>query len=266
MTAPVCRRAIPLPGGGAVPAEVTPPARFRAGKAPAVILAPGAGSDRTHPLLTALADGLAAAGYVAVRFDFPYRAAGRRRPDPPAVLERCWTSVLAAIAHDRTIAPPWVAIGGRSMGGRIASQVAARAELPPVVRALVLLGYPLHPAGRPAARRAAHLPAIRVPTLFVQGTRDALGPPERLEPVVARMAAGTLAVIAEADHGFHVPRRSGRTEAAVEGEIVAAVRRFLGRVARSAHGSERPRRPFGRCVVGAQPGDRRHLARGDEPQ
>jgi len=249
-----------------VPAEVTPPARFRAGKAPAVILAPGAGSDRTHPLLTALADGLAAAGYVAVRFDFPYRAAGRRRPDPPAVLERCWTSVLAAIAHDRTIAPPWVAIGGRSMGGRIASQVAARAELPPVVRALVLLGYPLHPAGRPAARRAAHLPAIRVPTLFVQGTRDALGPPERLEPVVARMAAGTLAVIAEADHGFHVPRRSGRTEAAVEGEIVAAVRRFLGRVARSAHGSERPRRPFGRCVVGAQPGDRRHLARGDEPQ
>ncbi|HLK12787.1 MAG TPA: alpha/beta family hydrolase [Candidatus Binatia bacterium] len=220
------RRSIALAGGGAVPAEVTLPRGFRPRTTPAVVLAPGAGSDLAHPFLATLAGGLGAAGYVAVRFDFPYRAAGRRRPDPAPVLERCWAAVLAAVIADPALAPPWVAIGGRSLGGRIASHLAA-AGLPAAVRALVLLGYPLHPAGRPAALRAAHLPAIRIPTLFVKGTRDALAPLERLEPVVARMPAAALHVVDGADHGFHVPRRSGRTDGAAWGEVVAAVVRFL---------------------------------------
>lgn len=230
MADPVLRRAITLAGGGTVPVDLRLPVGFRAATAPAVILAPGAGSDRAHPFLVAVADGLAAAGYAAVLFDFPYRAAGRRRPDATPVLERCWTAVLAAISGDPALAPPWVAIGGRSMGGRIASLLAARADLPGAVRGLLLLGYPLHPAGRPEALRAAHLPAIRVPTLFVQGTRDALAPLDRLVPLVARMPAATLHIVPEADHSFHVPRRSNRTDDAAREDVVAAVLRFLARL------------------------------------
>jgi predicted alpha/beta-hydrolase family hydrolase len=145
------------------------------------------------------------------------------------VLERCWRAVLEAVTDDPALSPAWTAIGGHSLGGRMASHVAAEGACG--VRALVLLGYPLHPAGKPEVLRAAHLPAIRVPTLFVQGTRDPLAPVDQLRPIVDGLPHATLCEIAGADHGFHMPRRLGRSDADVRAEVVAAVVRFLAGIA-----------------------------------
>src|SRR5262249_49106305 len=141
------RRRIPLPGGGAVSAVIALPAGFRRpGRIPAVILAHGAGSDMRSAFLSAVHMGLAREGYVTIKFHFPYTDARRPPPDPRAVLERCYRAVLDAVARDPGIAPPWIVIGGKSLGGRIASYVAASGA---AVRGLLFLGYPLHPAGRP---------------------------------------------------------------------------------------------------------------------
>jgi predicted alpha/beta-hydrolase family hydrolase len=224
VTAGVLEIKVALSRGGAVSAGVALAAGHRAGRSPIVVLAPGAGSDRHHPSLAGIQTGLAAAGWTTITFDFPYREAGRRIPDPRPVLERCWGAVLDAVHGDARLAPPWVAIGGRSMGGRIASHVAA-AGVP--VKGLVFLGFPLHPAGRPGVERAAHLPAIAAPMLFVQGTRDALAQPALMARVLAELPRATLHAVDGADHGFHVPRRSGRDDEGVRAEIVAAVAGWL---------------------------------------
>ena len=179
--------------------------------------------------MTTLHMGLAREGYVSLKFNFPYTEARRRRPDPRPVLERCWRSVLDAVRRDRALAPSWVAIGGKSMGGRMASYVAA-AGAP--VKALVLLGYPLHPAGKPDDLRADHLPAIQAPMLFVQGTRDALCDLDRLRQVLAPIPHATLITIDGGDHSFRLPRRAGKTDGEVWTEIVAIVARWLRGVAR----------------------------------
>jgi hypothetical protein len=218
------QRRIALDGGGAVSAVVALPPAFRPGRAPAVLLAHGAGTDMTSPFLSHVHTGLARAGYVAVKFNFPYAEAGRRVPDRRPALEACYRSVLAAVSADRELAPPWVAIGGKSLGGRIASHVAAAGA---AVRGLVFLGFPLHPAGRPGTERAAHLPAIDAPLLFVQGTRDALCDLELLRPILATLPHATLHVIPEGDHSFHVPRRAGRRDVEVWDEIVTVAARWL---------------------------------------
>jgi uncharacterized protein len=219
------RRRIVLPGGGAVSAVVALPSGFRRpGRTPAVILAHGAGSDMTSPFMSTIHSGLAREGYIAVKFNFPYTEARRRAPDPRPVLERCYRAVVDAIASDRALAPPWIAIGGKSLGGRIASYVAAGGA---AVRGLVFLGYPLHPAGRPDALRADHLPAVPVPMLFVEGTRDTLCDLDRLRPVLARLPRATLHTIEGADHSFRVPRRLGRSDEDVWAEIVGVAARFL---------------------------------------
>src|SRR5437899_12884885 len=141
------RRGIVLPGGGAVSAVVARPAGFRRGaRAPAVILAHGAGGDMTNPFLSSVHAGLAREGFVAVKFNFPYTEARRRTPDPRPVLQRCYRAVVEAVLGDRRLAPPWVAIGGKSLGGRIASYVAADGA---PARGLLCLGSPLHAAGPP---------------------------------------------------------------------------------------------------------------------
>jgi predicted alpha/beta-hydrolase family hydrolase len=162
---------------------------------------------------------------VSVKFNFPYTEARRRAPDPRPVLERCYRAVLDAVSNDRTLAPSLIAIGGKSLGGRIASYLAANGA---PVRALLLLGYPLHPAGRPEALRAEHLPAISVPTLFVQGSRDPLCDLDRLRDAVAPMPRATLHVVEGGDHSFRRPRRMGQDDAAVWGEIVGIAARWLG--------------------------------------
>ena len=223
------RRRIVVPDGGAVSAIVALPSTARRpGKTPAVLLAHGAGADMRSPFMTTVHTGLAREGFASLKFNFLYTEARRRRPDPRPVLERCWRSVIDAVRRDRTLAPSWIAIGGKSMGGRMASYVAA-AGAP--VRALVLLGYPLHPAGKPDDLRADHLPSIPVPMLFVQGTRDALCDMDRLRGVLAGLPNATLHTIEGGDHSFRLPRRTGKADAEVWTEIVAVVARWLRTVA-----------------------------------
>jgi predicted alpha/beta-hydrolase family hydrolase len=225
------RRRIPLPGGGAVSAVVALPEGFRRpGRTPAVILAHGAGANMTSPFMSTVHSGLAREGFVSIKFNFPYMEARRRVPDPRPVLERCYRAVIAAVLRDRALAPPWVAIGGKSLGGRVASHIVADSPLREPVRGLLLLGYPLHPAGRPEALRADHLPATSVPTLFVQGTRDALCELDRLRPVLARLPQATLHTIEGGDHSFRVLRRLAPSDSAVWDEIVAVVARWLRRL------------------------------------
>jgi hypothetical protein len=161
---------------------------------------------------------------VAVRFEFPYRAAGRRIPDRMPALVACWGAVVEHVRRDAALAPPWLAIGGRSLGGRAASHLVA-SGVP--VRGLLFLAFPLHPAGRPGTERAAHLARIDVPMLFVQGTRDALARWDLLEPLVRSLPAATLHAVADADHSLAVPKRRRAPElvvAEIHGAVVGWLR------------------------------------------
>ncbi|MDR3536628.1 MAG: alpha/beta hydrolase [Acetobacteraceae bacterium] len=175
-----------------------------------LVLAHGAGASMTHPFMAAIAEGLAARGIVSLRYQFPYMEAGSKRPDRPALAQ---ATVRAAVAEASRLAPglPLFA-GGKSFGGRMTSQAQAGAPLPGV-RGLVFLGFPLHPAGKPSDDRAAHLSDVQVPMLFVQGTRDTLAEPRLLAPLIERLGArARLVAIDQADHSFHLPKRSGRTD------------------------------------------------------
>jgi len=215
---------VELARGGAVSAAVALPSTHRPGRTPVVILAHGAGTDRRHPSLVRLQEGLRDAGWPTVVFNFPYREAGKRVPDARPVLEGCWRAVIDAVHAEPRLAPPWIVIGGRSMGGRIASHVAADGA---DVRGLVFLAFPLHAAGRPGTERAAHLSRITAPMLFVQGTRDALADRTLLRGVLADLPLATLHEIPDADHSFRVPRRSGRDDASVRGEVNLTITGWL---------------------------------------
>jgi predicted alpha/beta-hydrolase family hydrolase len=180
------------------------------------VLAHGAGADMRHPFLSAVARAMYERGVATFRFQFPYMEVGRRRPDPPA---RLVETVRRAVetASDGAKGLPLIA-GGKSMGGRMTSQAAAAGQLSEV-RGLVLLGFPLHPAGRPGTSRADHLADVRVPMLFLQGTRDALADLELIRGVCRRLSGATLHVVEGADHSFRVLKRSGRTDAAVLREL-----------------------------------------------
>jgi predicted alpha/beta-hydrolase family hydrolase len=209
---------VTLDGGRTISAAAVRPAEFRRDATPAVVLAHGAGTSMTHPFMTGVQEGLAAAGFLAVTFNFPYAERVRWPPDPPPVLESTYRGVLRWLGSHRTLRPGSVVIGGRSLGGRIASHVAAAGA---EARGLLYLGYPLHPPGQPTRLRAAHLSAIDRPMLFVCGTRDALCDLARLRPVVAALAPrAAVHTIEGADHSFRVPKRLGRTEADVLAEIV----------------------------------------------
>lgn len=183
----------------------------------ALVLAPGAGSSMSHPSLAALQERLGAAGVTTATFDFPYRVRGRRAPDRMPELAAAYAAVVAALRDDL---PPRLFLGGRSMGGRVASHAVAagtRAD------GLVFLAFPLHPPGTPGIARAAHLAAVDVPMLFLQGTRDTFATGDLLAGVVATLPHATLHVVPDADHGFHVPKRTGRTDAEVQEELVATI-------------------------------------------
>ncbi len=185
-----------------------------------LVLGHGAGAGMNHRFMAELAERLAERRIATLRYRFPYREAGRRRPDRAPVLE---STVRAAIATAGELAPelPLLA-GGKSMGGRMTSRAVA-AERPAALRGLVFFGFPLHPAGRPGVDRAEHLSAVRLPMLFLQGDRDALAGLDLLRPVCAALGErATLRVIAGADHGFHVLKRSGRDDAEVLDELAEA--------------------------------------------
>ncbi len=198
-------------------------ASIHGGGETALLLGHGAGGTRKTPFLVRLAEAVARSGRSVVLFNFPYADAGRRAPDRPQMLE---AAVRAALAHAREA---WgakrVVVGGKSMGGRIASQVVAQGEL---ADGLLLLGYPLHPPGQPTKLRDAHLPLLGCPLLFVQGTRDALARFDLMAPLVRRLGSqATLYGVEGGDHSFAVPKRAGRTEAEVETGIASAVVAWL---------------------------------------
>ncbi len=193
-------------------------ALFGAG-ATAVVLGHGAGGDRTTPMLVALAEALAASGRAALLYNFPYAEKGSGRPDPPSVLES--TARAAAVLAGKESGAGRIVHGGRSMGGRIASQIVAQGA---PAAGLAFLAYPLHPPGRPERLRDAHLARITVPMLFVQGTRDAFAREDLLSRMVDSLAPrAELVRIAEADHSFRVLKRSGRGPE----DVLAEVRRAL---------------------------------------
>lgn len=205
--------------GGHVSAVIASPDNSVVARAPLVILAHGAGNDMTHPLLSAVHEGLATHGYPCVKFNFPYTEQGRRTPDPEHVLETCYRSIVTAVRADARLRPSRLVIGGKSLGGRIASQIVAQG-MP--VDGLLFLGYPLHPPGNSEKLRIAHLTRITVPMLFFAGTRDPLCTLDRLRQTIRRLAApATLHVIADGDHSFSVRKQSGRTQGEVYAEIVA---------------------------------------------
>ena len=190
----------------------------------AVLLAHGAGADMRSEFLTAMAQGLAERGFAVMRFRYPYmeriaREGLRRPPDRAPLLEAAHAAALAELARRFPRARPLLA--GKSLGGRMGTHLAAKGA---DVSGLVLLGYPLHPAGRPEKERSEHFPALVQPALFVQGTRDALCDLERLRRALARYGGEpTLAVIEAADHSFEVLVRSGRRREEVWGEILERI-------------------------------------------
>jgi predicted alpha/beta-hydrolase family hydrolase len=219
------RLTVPVSKDESVSAVLTLPSGKKPQRGTAVIAAHGAGNDMEHPLLAALTDGLAGAGYPAMRFNFPYKEKGRKMPDRPELLECTWEAVCRC-AGEVSGARRLVA-AGKSMGGRIASLMAAEGRLP--VEGLIFLGYPLHPAGDPSKTRDAHLYRIEIPMLFFAGTRDPLCDMAVLKPVLDRLTAPwTLDVIEGGDHSFHLPKSMGAAQSDVFARIVETSIRWLG--------------------------------------
>ena len=188
-----------------------------------LILAHGAGAGQRSTFMVDFAHALSDLGLDIVTFNFPYTEQGRKIPDRAPVLEWCYRDVIAAVRAEVESARRLLCIGGKSIGGRIASHVgAADASLP--VAGLVLLGYPLHPPGRPLERRDKHLPGIARPMLFVQGARDAFGTADELTPIVQTLQpAPTLHAVPQGDHSFKLSRKDPAAQAAVYTAIQRAI-------------------------------------------
>lgn len=194
-----------------------------------LVLAHGAGAGMTHPFMSAIATGLCERGIATLRYQFPYMEKGSRRPDAPPIAQ---ATVRAAVAEAQARLPSVsLFAGGKSFGGRMTSQGQAASALPGVA-GLAFLGFPLHPAGKPAVARAEHLRRVDVPMLFLQGTRDTLADASLIEQVTTDLGQRTsLTMIPDADHSFHVPARTGRTDAAVRTELLDVLAAWIDRVA-----------------------------------
>ncbi len=196
-----------------------------------LVLAHGAGAGMTHAFMGAFALGLAARGVASLRYQFPFIERGSKRTDPPALAHAV---VRAAVDEARRLCPdlPLFA-GGKSFGGRMTSQAQALQAMPGV-RGLVFVGFPLHPAGKPSIERSAHLAAVQVPMLFLQGTRDELAELPLIEGVCATLGIGAeLHVVDDADHAFHVRAKSGRNDTAVREAMLDATVEWMSRTDRT---------------------------------
>ena len=182
------------------------------------VCAHGAGGHKDDRGMTRAAQALEAAGFSVVRFNFPYREKGSGRPDPMPVLKASIAEVVARVREER--APRRLVIGGRSMGGRAASMLAADGF---DCDGLLLLAYPLHPAGQPEKLRDAHLPRIRVPVLCINGTRDALCERGLMDRTL-KSRSWRMHWLEGADHSFHVPKSSSRTDDDVMAEVGSTAR------------------------------------------
>ena len=232
-------RRVDLDGGTAVTAL-----RYEAGLPPVatLVLAHGAGASQTSEFMTGFAAALAARGLEVVTFNFPFTERGKKLPDPQPVLESCYRSVLAHVAADPALGKLPLFIGGKSLGGRIASHVAAARDADDSgagtwwdrLRGLVFLGYPLHPPGKPQQVRVSHLPQITQPMLIVQGAKDAFGTPAELRLFFDVLPSHSdLYIVEQGNHSLDVPKRSGVQASAILGTtsdaIVAWTRRQAAR-------------------------------------
>lgn len=201
------------------------------------VLAHGAGAGMAHPFMAAIANELGARGIATLRYQFPYMEKGSKRPDTPKVAH---ATVRAAVAEAARRLPDVALVaGGKSFGGRMTSQAQAAAPLPGV-RGLVFLGFPLHPAGVPSSDRARHLFDVRIPMLFLQGTRDELAHLPLIEALAGQLGArATLELFADADHSFHVPKRSGRTDAQVIAKLSDTLVEWISTTIARVHDSPR---------------------------
>ena len=192
------------------------------------VLAHGAGAGMNHPFMAAVAAELGRRGIGSLRYQFAYMERRAKRPDPPQLAQ---ATVRAAVAAALKLLPelPLIA-GGKSFGGRMTSQAQAKAPLPGVC-GLAFLGFPLHPGGRPSQDRAEHLFAVRIPMLFLQGTRDELASLDQIKPLCNKLGSHTtLKVFEDANHSFHVPARSERKDAQVLGDVLDALAVWLDEV------------------------------------
>lgn len=230
LTAPAAFH-VPLDESATVTALHYPAAAAIAGAT--FIIAHGAGAGQRSPWIVAFAQSMAARGFDAVTFNFPYTEHGRRLPDKAPVLESCYAKVIHETRRRVLAAGRWLFVGGKSMGGRIATQtVAADPDLP--VTGLILLGYPLHPPGKPQQLRTAHLPAVHRPMLVVQGSRDTFGSPDEIRPVFESLVPPSkLHVVEGGDHSFKVSRAAA-AQAAIDEAVRQACTDWMTRIMRTA--------------------------------
>ena len=199
---------IPVEKGETVSGVVSIPDGFQPSQTIGVILAHGAGNDMENPLIVAVADGLSRAGVLTLRFNFIYKEKGRKSPDSQKKLVHTWQQVYMYLNSHPDFAPGHLVAAGKSMGGRVAAQMAAAGELP--VQALVFLGYPLHAPGKKNQLRDTHLYDIGVPMLFFAGTRDSLCDLASLKMVLARFTTDwELEIIDGGDHSFNLLKSAG---------------------------------------------------------
>ncbi len=192
-----------------------------------IILGHGAGANQLSGFMRLFGNGLAVRGLDAVTFNFLYMEQGRKIPDPAPRLESCYRAVIDAMLKHKKLKGNRLVIGGKSMGGRIASQVAA--SHPENIDGLVFLGYPLHPPGRPDKLRSEHLPLIKAPMLFVQGSRDAFGTKEEINAIIKQLKLrADLLAIEGGDHSLKVPKSAGVPQPEVYALAMDEIVRWTG--------------------------------------
>ena len=209
-----------------------------------LVLAHGAGNDMHSGFLSHVCDGVARTGIATLKFNFPYKEKGRKAPDPAAKLEATWRAVLDRVRTEPSFGFDEIFVGGKSLGGRMASRVVAQGE---DVAGLVFLGYPLHPPGKTDKLRSAHFPEIAVPALFIQGTRDSLCNLDLLRGALPALKGNAdLRLVDDGDHSFNVPKRAGKSQEQIWNHIVAEVADWISARRRDLKTSPdgfRPRSP-----------------------
>jgi uncharacterized protein len=217
---------VPVKGGKKISGIVSVPDRFIRERKPGVILAHGSNNDMFHPLIAHMANVLAEAGYLSMRFNFLYRDEERKTPDSDGALEASWVQVYEFLKNHPLYKPSSIVAGGKSLGGRIASRIVSDNLIQ--AGGLIFLGYPLHPPGRSDEPRDSHLYRIRVPMLFFAGSNDPYCSIEKLSEVLAKMdALSTLEVIEGGDHSFKLPEPSEVSEKEIYARILGKTLSWL---------------------------------------
>ena len=223
--------------GESVSARLYPPAKAQR-RHVTIILGHGAGADQLSGFMRMAATGLADRGFDVMTFNFLYKEQRRRVPDPKARLETCYRAAIDATLQNKKLRGNKLIIGGKSMGGRIASQVAA--EDSQGIDGLVFLGYPLHPPGRPDKLRDEHLPKIKAPMLFVQGSRDAFGSEDEMRAIIKQhRLRATLHAIEGGDHSFKVPKSAGVAQPQIYERVMDEISTWIHALSESKSASRR---------------------------